>query len=81
MFEAVLVALGGALIALTASGWMMARARRKALPERPRNRGGEIVLMIGMIFSSVLDPKAKVSADQIDDQKRNRKNESGRENE
>lgn len=81
MAEAVLVALGAAVIALLASGWMMARARRKKLPEKPRNRGGELVLMIGMFFSSVLDPKTKISADQIDEHKRTRKTETGRENE
>ncbi len=81
MFEAILVALGAAIVALVASGWMMARARRNAMPQKPRNRGGELVLMIGMVFSSVLDPKARISADQIDEQKRIRKSESGRENE
>lgn len=81
MVEALLVALGAAAIALLASGGMMARARRNKLPEKPRNRGGELVLMIGMIFTSVLDPKTKISADQIDEQKRTRKTEAGRENE
>lgn len=81
MFEVWLVVLGAALIALVGSGWMMARARRKLLPERPRNRGSELVLMIGMVFTSILDPRARISADQIDEQKRTRKTESGRENE
>ncbi|MCB5426622.1 hypothetical protein H0274_15275 [Altererythrobacter sp. CC-YST694] len=51
------------------------------LPHRPRNRGSEVVLMIGMVFTSILAPKARISADQIDEQKRTRKTESGRENE
>ena len=81
MFEVVAVAVGAALIALLASGWIMARARRKLLPQKPRNRGSEVVLMIGMVFTSILDPKTRISADQIDEQKRTRKTESGRENE
>jgi len=76
----VVIVIGASLLVLAGAGLLVARKRRKPpAPVRRKNSGG-IVLMIGLIFSAVLDPKTKIAAEEIDSQRRKRR-DAGRENE
>jgi len=69
-------------IAVGRTSWLAARRRSlsRATDQKQKKRSSDIVIMIGLTLSSVLDPAVKNRVETLDSQMK-RKIEPGRENE
>ena len=71
-----------AVLLATLLGWSAWERRRRSRLGLPKRSGGaSVALMIGMVFSALLDPKSKITTEQVESNREKRRTEAGRENE